>query len=93
MVLLHGKRRKLLGHPEHITIDVGSVREFAAEAETSFGTILLRVYRLLGGRLHCGHPDMMNNSYIMQQGGVPTNTKTMNFSEVIFPSNHFTMLL
>ena len=48
-VLLHGKRRKIVGHPEHITIDVGSVREFAAEAETAFGTILLRVYRLLGG--------------------------------------------
>ena len=57
-----------IGPPEHITVDVGSVEEFAAEAETAFGTILLRVYRVLGVRIHYGHPDMMNNSYIIATG-------------------------
>ena len=83
-----GEASKIVGHPEHITIDVGSVREFAAEAETAFGTILLGVYRLLGWR-HYGHPDMMNNSYIMQQGGAPTRTKTMTVPEVIFTGIDF----
>ena len=40
--------------------------------------------------MHCGHPDVMNNSHITQQGGVPTNTKTMNFFDDIFTGADFT---
>ena len=39
--------------------------------------------------MHYGHPDVMNNSHITQQGGVPTNTKTMNFFDVVFTGADF----
>mmetsp|Transcript_61921 Transcript_61921/g.164550 ORF Transcript_61921/g.164550 Transcript_61921/m.164550 type:complete len:2073 (-) Transcript_61921:147-6365(-) len=83
--------RKIVGFPEHITSDVGSIGDFAAGAETAFGTILQRVYCVLGGRMHYGHPDMMNKAYIMQQGGVSKATKTVNLSEDIFAGMDFTL--
>lgn len=49
-----------VGFAEHITSDLGSLGDFAAGAETAFGTMLQRCYAFLGGRMHYGHPDMMN---------------------------------
>ena len=74
----------MTGFPEHITSDVGSIGDFAAGAETAFGTSLPSIYCVLEGRIHNGHPDMISNSFIMQQVGVSKATKPVNLSEDIF---------
>jgi hypothetical protein len=79
-----GGSKKIIGLPEHITSDIGSVGDMAASAEVAFGTILQRTYAVLGARMHYGHPDIMNKHYMMQQGGVSKATKTLNLSEDIF---------
>ena len=53
---------RIVGFAEHITSDIGSLGDFAAGAETAFGTVLQRCYAFLGGRMHYGHPDMMNKA-------------------------------
>ncbi|CAK0901643.1 unnamed protein product [Prorocentrum cordatum] len=83
--------KKILGFPEHLTSDIGSVGDFAASAEMAFGTILQRAYVVMGGRMHYGHPDIMNRLYMMQQGGVSKATKTLNLSEDIFAGMDFTL--
>jgi len=83
--------KRIVGFPEHITSDIGSIGEFAASAEVAFGTILQRSYAVLGGRMHYGHPDLMNKQYMMQQGGVSKATKTLNLSEDIFAGMDFTL--
>ncbi|CAK9062896.1 unnamed protein product [Durusdinium trenchii] len=83
--------KQIIGLPEHITSDIGSVGDFAAGSEVAFGTILQRTYSVLGARMHYGHPDIMNKQYMMQQGGVSKATKTINLSEDIFAGMDFTL--
>lgn len=83
--------KKIVGFPELITSDIGSIGDFAASAEFAFGTILQRAYAALGGRMHYGHPDLMAKTYMMQQGGVSKATKTVNLSEDIFAGMDFTL--
>lgn len=86
-----GRSKRIVGFPEHITSDIGSVGDMAASAEQAFGTILQRSYAVLGARMHYGHPDIMNKIYMMQQGGVSKATKTLNLSEDIFAGMDFTL--
>eukprot|EP00927_Polykrikos_kofoidii_P035101 TRINITY_DN29664_c0_g2_i1.p1 TRINITY_DN29664_c0_g2~~TRINITY_DN29664_c0_g2_i1.p1 ORF type:complete len:2088 (+),score=251.91 TRINITY_DN29664_c0_g2_i1:26-6289(+) len=86
-----GAAKRIVGFPEHITSDIGSIGDFAASAEFAFGTILQRAYAALGGRMHYGHPDMMSKAHMMQQGGVSKATKTVNLSEDIFAGMDFTL--
>merc|ERR1719253_1678269 len=86
-----GGSKRIIGFPEHITSDIGSIGDFAASAEVAFGTILQRSYAVLGARMHYGHPDIMNKQYMMQQGGVSKATKTLNLSEDIFAGMDFTL--
>ena len=83
--------KQIIGLPEHITSDIGSVGDFAAGSEVAFGTILQRTYAVLGARMHYGHPDIMNKQFMMQQGGVSKATKTINLSEDIFAGMDFTL--
>merc|ERR1719210_2001940 len=83
--------RQIIGFPEHITSDIGSIGDFAAGSEVAFGTILQRTYAVLGARMHYGHPDIMNKLFMMQQGGVSKATKTLNLSEDIFAGMDFTL--
>lgn len=83
--------KKIVGFPEHITSDIGSIGDFAASAEFAFGTVLQRSYAALGARMHYGHPDIMNKTYMMQQGGVSKATKTLHLSEDIFAGMDFTL--
>jgi 1,3-beta-glucan synthase len=86
-----GFSKSIVGFPEHITSDIGSIGDFAAGAETAFGTLLQRSYAVLGARMHYGHPDMMNKTFMMQQGGISKATKTVNLSEDIFAGMDFTL--
>jgi hypothetical protein len=83
--------KHIIGFPEHITSDIGSIGDFAASAELAFGTMLQRTYNVLGARMHYGHPDIMNKLYMIQQGGVSKATKTLNLSEDIFAGMDFTL--
>eukprot|EP00928_Gymnodinium_smaydae_P041493 TRINITY_DN28077_c0_g4_i1.p1 TRINITY_DN28077_c0_g4~~TRINITY_DN28077_c0_g4_i1.p1 ORF type:complete len:1952 (-),score=281.40 TRINITY_DN28077_c0_g4_i1:28-5328(-) len=85
----HSKR--IIGFPEHITSDIGSIGDFAASAEVAFGTLLQRTYAVLGARMHYGHPDLMSKVWMIQQGGVSKATKTLNLSEDIFAGMDFTL--
>jgi len=87
----HWGSKRIIGLPEHITSDIGSVGDFAAGSEMAFGTILQRSYAVLGARMHYGHPDIMNKQFMMQQGGVSKATKTLNLSEDIFAGMDFTL--
>ncbi|CAE8594116.1 unnamed protein product [Polarella glacialis] len=87
----HSGAKRIVGFPEHITSDIGTVGELAAGSEVAFGTLLQRSYAVLGARMHYGHPDMMNKQYMMQQGGVSKATKTLNLSEDIFAGMDFTL--
>jgi len=86
-----GLSKRIVGLPEHITSDIGSIGDFAASAEVAFGTILQRTYAVLGARMHYGHPDIMNKLLMIQQGGVSKATKTINLSEDIFAGMDFTL--
>jgi len=86
-----GGMKQIIGFPEHITSDIGSIGDFAAGSEVAFGTILQRSYAILGARMHYGHPDLMQKCYMMQQGGVSKATKTLNLSEDIFAGMDFTL--
>jgi len=86
-----GGMKQIIGFPEHITSDIGSIGDFAAGSETAFGTILQRSYAALGARMHYGHPDLMQKCWMMQQGGVSKATKTLNLSEDIFAGMDFTL--
>jgi len=86
-----GLRRRIVGFPEHITSDIGTIGDFAAGAETAFGTLLQRSYSVLGARMHYGHPDMFNKIAMMQQGGISKATKTVHLSEDIFAGMDFTL--
>eukprot|EP00929_Paragymnodinium_shiwhaense_P124245 TRINITY_DN9934_c0_g1_i4.p1 TRINITY_DN9934_c0_g1~~TRINITY_DN9934_c0_g1_i4.p1 ORF type:complete len:1562 (+),score=318.73 TRINITY_DN9934_c0_g1_i4:644-4687(+) len=86
-----GRGKQIIGMPEHITSDIGSIGDFAASAEVAFGTLLNRTYAMLGARMHYGHSDIMNKQYMMQQGGVSKATKTLNLSEDIFAGMDFTL--
>lgn len=83
--------KKIVGFPELITSDIGSIGDFAASSEFAFGTVLQRAHAALGGRMHYGHPDIMAKTYMMQQGGVSKATKTVNLSEDIFAGMDFTL--
>eukprot|EP00929_Paragymnodinium_shiwhaense_P085473 TRINITY_DN45873_c0_g1_i1.p1 TRINITY_DN45873_c0_g1~~TRINITY_DN45873_c0_g1_i1.p1 ORF type:complete len:2183 (-),score=378.87 TRINITY_DN45873_c0_g1_i1:228-6776(-) len=83
--------KKIVGFPEHIFSDIGSIGDFAASAEFAFGTVMQRTYAALGGRMHYGHPDMMAKMFMMQQGGVSKATRTVNLSEDIFAGMDFTL--
>jgi len=85
------RAKRIIGLPEHITSDIGSIGDFAAGSEQAFGTIQQRSWALLGARMHYGHPDLMNKQYCMQQGGVSKATKTLNLSEDIFAGMDFTL--
>ena len=82
-MLLH-KEVKIVRLLEHITSDVGSIVDFAAGAETAFGTALLRSLSC-SETVHCGHPKMAHISYMTQKKGyVLKSTTQMNLSGVIF---------
>ncbi|CAJ1393426.1 unnamed protein product [Effrenium voratum] len=83
--------KQIVGFPEHITSDLGSVGDFAAGSEMAFCTLLQRSYATLGARMHYGHPDLMNKQYMMQQGGVSKGTRTLNLSEDIFAGLDFAL--
>lgn len=75
----------IVGFGEHIFSGLGSVGGFAANAELVFGTLVQHTMASpLRSRYHYGHPDMLDKTAMMAQGGVSKATKGLNLSEDIF---------
>eukprot|EP00438_Fugacium_kawagutii_P009176 Skav206217 [mRNA] locus=scaffold1844:536165:551436:- [translate_table: standard] len=82
-----GLNPRIVGFAEHITSDIGSLGDFAAGAETAFGTVLQRCYSFLGGRMHYGHPDMMNkegSDSRRARGGSPARVQGAAWTDLGF---------
>jgi len=76
----------ILGFPEQlISENQGSIASFAALSETVFGTLLQRFMSSpLCVRLHYGHPDIWEGSFIRTNGGVSKATKRLHLSEDVY---------
>jgi len=76
----------ILGFPEQlISENQGSIASFAALSETVFGTLLQRFMSSpLCVRLHYGHPDIWEGSFIRTCGGVSKATKRLHLSEDVY---------
>jgi hypothetical protein len=63
----------------------GSVAHFAALSETVFGTFLQRYMASpLAVRLHYGHPDLWDGTFVRTSGGLSKASKRLHLSEDVF---------
>lgn len=75
----------LVGCPEHIyTEPVSHLAGLMAAQETAFGTIVQRVLRYTGGRLHYGHPDLFDGLWVRAHSGLSKASPESNLSEDVF---------
>ncbi|XP_039002059.1 callose synthase 12-like isoform X1 [Hibiscus syriacus] len=90
----HGIRRPtILGVREHIfTGSVSSVAWFMSAQETSFVTLLQRLFaNPLKIRMHYGHPDVFDRLWFLTRGGLSKASKVINISEDIFAGFNCTL--
>ncbi|KAL4312186.1 hypothetical protein GQ457_01G032480 [Hibiscus cannabinus] len=90
----HGIHRPtILGVREHIfTGSVSSVAWFMSAQETSFVTLLQRLFaNPLKIRMHYGHPDVFDRFWFMTRGGLSKASKVINISEDIFAGFNCTL--
>ena len=75
-----------VGFKENIFTETSGIVGFSgALNEFTFGTIIQReLHVTLGARLHYGHPDCFDFSFVLTQGGTSKMSKTINVSEDIF---------
>eukprot|EP00755_Sulcionema_specki_P026593 Sspe_Gene.16136::Locus_5672_Transcript_1_1_Confidence_1.000_Length_10014::g.16136::m.16136 len=82
-------RYKVVGHPEYvITMKSGTVGRMAGYAEYIFNTLFQRVLSVLGVRMHYGHPDYFDSSWLLTQGGMSKPNPRINLNEDIFAGFH-----
>lgn len=82
---LDGRGPAIVGFAEHIFSAIGSLGDFAASAELSFGVVIQSMMASrLHSRYHYGHPDVLDKLVMMNQGGVSKATRTLNLSEDIY---------
>ena len=80
---------KVVGHPEYvITMQSGTVGRYAGYAEYIFNTLFQRVLSTLGARMHYGHPDYFDASWVVTQGGLSKPNPRLNLNEDIFAGYH-----
>ncbi|KAJ9444596.1 hypothetical protein DIPPA_33377 [Diplonema papillatum] len=80
---------KIVGHPEYvITMKSGTVGRYAGYAEYIFNTLFQRVLSVLGVRMHYGHPDYFDSSWVLTQGGLSKPNPRSNLNEDIFAGYH-----
>ncbi|TRM58686.1 glycosyltransferase family 48 protein [Schizophyllum amplum] len=60
----------ILGSREYIfSENIGILGDIAAGKEQTFGTITARALAWIGGKLHYGHPDFLNATFMTTRGG------------------------
>ncbi|CAE6478685.1 unnamed protein product [Rhizoctonia solani] len=62
----------------------GILGDIAAGKEQTFGTLTARALAWIGGRLHCGHPDFLNATFMVTRGGVGKAQRGLHLGGGIF---------
>ncbi|GAB7361321.1 hypothetical protein MBLNU230_g1377t1 [Neophaeotheca triangularis] len=75
----------ILGAREYIfSENIGILGDVAAGKEQTFGTLFARTLAQIGGKLHYGHPDFLNATYMATRGGVSKAQKGLHLNEDIY---------
>ncbi|KAF8515805.1 putative 1,3-beta-D-glucan synthase subunit [Hysterangium stoloniferum] len=75
----------ILGAREYIfSENIGILGDIAAGKEQTFGTLSARALAFIGGKLHYGHPDFLNATFMNTRGGVSKAQKGLHLNEDIF---------
>lgn len=75
----------IVGTREYIfSENIGVLGDIAAGKEQTFGTMTPRVLAWIGGKLHYGHPDFLNATFMSTRGGVSKAQKGLHLNEDIF---------
>lgn len=75
----------IVGTREYIfSENIGVLGDIAAGKEQTFGTMTPRVLAWIGGKLHYGHPDFLNATFMTTRGGVSKAQKGLHLNEDIF---------
>ncbi|KAJ3484001.1 hypothetical protein NLI96_g5935 [Meripilus lineatus] len=75
----------IVGTREYIfSENIGVLGDIAAGKEQTFGTMTPRTLSWIGGKLHYGHPDFLNATFMSTRGGVSKAQKGLHLNEDIF---------
>lgn len=75
----------IVGAREYIfSENIGVLGDVAAGKEQTFGTLVARSLAWIGGKLHYGHPDFLNGTFMNTRGGVSKAQKGLHLNEDIF---------
>lgn len=75
----------ILGAREYIfSENSGILGDIAAGKEQTFGTLFARTLAQIGGKLHYGHPDFLNASFMFTRGGISKGQKGLHLNEDIY---------
>ncbi len=75
----------ILGAREYIfSENIGVLGDIAAGKEQTFGTLFARILAQIGGKLHYGHPDFLNATFMITRGGVSKAQKGLHLNEDIY---------
>ena len=75
----------ILGAREYIfSENIGILGDIAAGKEQTFGTLTARALAWIGGKLHYGHPDFINATFMNTRGGISKAQKGLHLNEDIF---------
>lgn len=75
----------ILGAREYIfSENIGVLGDVAAGKEQTFGTLFARTLGKIGGKLHYGHPDILNGIFMTTRGGVSKAQKGLHLNEDIY---------
>ncbi|KAI0318938.1 1-3-beta-glucan synthase [Amylostereum chailletii] len=75
----------IIGTREYIfSENIGVLGDIAAGKEQTFGTLTARALAWIGGKLHYGHPDFLNATFMTTRGGVSKAQKGLHLNEDIF---------
>jgi 1,3-beta-glucan synthase len=75
----------IIGTREYIfSENIGILGDIAAGKEQTFGTMTARALAWIGGKLHYGHPDFLNATFLTTRGGVSKAQKGLHLNEDIF---------
>ncbi|KAH9038054.1 1,3-beta-glucan synthase component-domain-containing protein [Lactarius pseudohatsudake] len=76
----------IVGAREYIfSENIGILSDIAAGKEQTFGTLTARSLVWIGSKLHYGHPDFLNTTFMTTRGGVSKAQKGLHLNEDIYP--------
>lgn len=75
----------IVGAREYISLEnIGVLGNIAAGNEQTFGTLAARALSWIGGKLHYGHPDTLNEIFMNTRGWVSKAQKGLHLNEDIY---------